>query len=201
MSRKKQKTNRSEFAKIGKTCETCNVWFPGDFIRRYCLNNPDHQIQEINHALHFEQPPALPEVVVVVPPPQYEILIPDDDVFDNNDIEDGQQEPPQPVLQRISYDGEIPAELKECQMNNPDIRQSKSTLDGEVLDPDERTLYYVNLQEKMSKSNFKTNDMEAAALLPGTVENFMEKVEEAYQWQPDSPQVKLQKSIFFHGFY
>ena len=69
--------------------------------------------------------------------------------FYNNDIGDGQQQPsPPPVLQeRILYDEEISDELKEYHMNHPEIRQSKSTLDGEV-NPVERSLYDVNLQEK-----------------------------------------------------
>jgi hypothetical protein len=47
----------------------------------------------------------------------------------------------------------------------------------------------------MIKSVFNIDDIEAA-LLPGTVDNFMEKVKEDYNRRPDNPQAKLQE---FHS--
>ena len=71
-SQKKRRKDRGP----GTTCNFCNVWFPGNYIKRHYKNFPSHNPELENINFPLEEDVLLPQPVIGLPHPQYEVIIP-----------------------------------------------------------------------------------------------------------------------------
>ena len=86
--------------------------------------------------------------------------------------------PSQPLFY---YKGPIPSELHRYHFNNPNIRQSKSVLEG-LCNPSngEYSQFYVDLQQTLMKEVFFIDNIQEA-LGSGRIEDFIEAVKEGHK--------------------
>ena len=91
-----------------------------------------------------------------------------------NDIIYGPELPPQLIPQPLKYNGKIPSYIMQYHLRNPSLHQSNDTIEG-ILNPKERSQYFVRKQQAMLKEIFFIDDIDTA-LRSGDLEDFINAV-------------------------